>query len=179
MELKIIELECGRKAIVRTDTGEILLDAFLDIDLSTVEAIKIITKQEKEFRETKVEETEKSKVNVKFKNFGKLNIAAEEKLAKSDLTAIELKMCLFMRSKVTFRSGKVRKDKKRLLKISDLPKILNITKKTADKSLKKLVDKKIVILKDEIIYLNPHLLYKGGYVEKELFEMFGENEWSD
>lgn len=181
MELKIIELENGRKAIVVSETGEVILDAFLDIDLSTVEAIKIITKQEKEFLETKKEELDKNRVDMKkhIKNFGKLNTDCEYKLAKSDLTASELKICLFMRSKITFRNGKVRKDKKRLLKISDLPAILGITRKTVDKSVKTLIKRKIIIVNDGIIYFNPHLMYKGSYVEKELFDMFGENEWSD
>lgn len=184
--LKIVESEDGRKSIIRTDTGAVLIDLFLDgVELQDIDSIKIITKREKQIEIEKSEEALRNKIDMRnhMSHFGKLNIEAEEKLARSNLTATEIKLCLMLRSKVSFRNGKVRKDKRKLMQPSDLSKILDVCGKTADKSIKRLIKEEIIKIvpdgKKHIIYFNPYLLYKGSYVEKELFEMFENSKWKN
>jgi hypothetical protein len=114
--------------------------------------------------------------------WGKAYNGALAKLARLKLTAADYRIILLMLPLVRACSGLVAYDNYKPVQIDYIVKQLQISKKTVNTSIQKLIDLRVIARAesghDFVIFFNPYIYNRGRWINKTLYEMFRRSSWA-
>lgn len=177
----MIELEEVQKPIsllIDTGTGEVKGEIYEG------DKVRILRKRQLDYVKTNAEEINKERMYYfgQDENFGMISEFASKQLADEKLTATEYRIVLIMMANTHYKSGLIAFKNNIPLSIEWLAKKLNISIKTAEKSINTLIDKGIIAQNTTHFktkyFFNPFILYKGRWINRTLYEMFRNTKWA-
>jgi hypothetical protein len=131
-----------------------------------------------------IEELPEENDRMPFSNgeWGKTYDVSFRKLTKLKLSPVEYRMVLLFFTLVSYSSGLIAHGNYKPVTSEWIENELEITRNTVFKSIKKLMDFRIISQsysgKEKIYFFNPYIYQKGKYINKTLFEMFKKSEWA-
>ncbi|GEM_PF-2689621 len=159
------------------DTGEI--KGIFDSETQTIRSkaqVEYYDKHKFEINSNKVYDFGQSG---KFNMFSTFSI---EQLANEGLTGTDYRVLLLMMSGVGYKTGYISMGNNHSMTPEWISKKLGIDKRTADRVLKKLIDKGIIAIvvteKKKSYFMNPYIQYKGRWISKDLYNMFKDTKWA-
>lgn len=159
------------RAVIDTETGE-YLTALLPGD--RILRSEIIGRLQTE---------NQNKMSFNNGQWGKAYNDALNKLARLPLTAADYKMILLFLPLVRQGSGLVAYGNYRPVKFQWICDQLKISSKTAQRSLKRLADYRVITHDysggETIYFFNPYIYQRGRLINKTLFEMFKKSIWAN
>lgn len=164
--------------IIHAETGEI------EKEIYEGDKVRILRKKQVEYTKANSEEINEERIYNfgQDKKFSMISEYASKQLADEKLTATEYRIVLIMIANTHYKSGLIAFKNNQPLTLEWIAKELNISTKTAEKSINTLIDRGIIAQNTTHFkikyFFNPFIQYRGRWINKTLFEMFRNTKWA-
>jgi predicted transcriptional regulator len=171
--------ETEKLIVMNPSTGEIkdVIDEGDKYFIKRKKQIEYYDKNKKEITDSKIVNFGQSR------NFTMLNQYAAKQLSKEKLSSAEYSIIFLMISNTNYKSGLITKGNNHDVDEKWIADTLDISLKTAERSIKKFVTRGIIYkgtTNSKVqFFFNPYIQYKGAWINKTLYEMFKGTKWAE